>query len=112
MLNFGASKPRVRGGAGPPGPPPLDPHLSLLDALLKSFLSVMGSIWSVDSLGNSSLSSKFVQYFPSFDVFNFPFQGGMKGVVFTDVFQAFIMLAGLLIVIIQVVYSLFCMAMF
>ena len=26
MLNFGASKPRVGGGAGPPGPP-LDPHL-------------------------------------------------------------------------------------
>ena len=26
MLNFGASKPRVKGGAGPPGPP-LDPHL-------------------------------------------------------------------------------------
>ena len=26
MLNFGASKPRVRGGARPPGPP-LDPHL-------------------------------------------------------------------------------------
>ena len=26
MLNFGASKPRVRGGPGPPGPP-LDPHL-------------------------------------------------------------------------------------
>ena len=22
MLNFGASKPRVKGGAGPPGPPP------------------------------------------------------------------------------------------
>ena len=28
MLNFGASKPRVRGGPGPPGPP-LDPHLVL-----------------------------------------------------------------------------------
>ena len=28
MLNFGASKPRVRGGPGPPGPP-LDPHLYL-----------------------------------------------------------------------------------
>ena len=26
MLNFGASKPRVRGGPGPRGPP-LDPHL-------------------------------------------------------------------------------------
>ena len=26
MLNFGASKPRVKGGPGPPGPP-LDPHL-------------------------------------------------------------------------------------
>ena len=26
MLNFGASKPRVRGGPGPPGPP-LDPYL-------------------------------------------------------------------------------------
>ena len=54
----------------------------------------------------------FLVFFPSFNVFSFPFQGGMKGVVFTDVFQAFIMLAGLLIVIIQVVYSLFCMAMF
>ncbi len=30
------------------------------------------------------------------------FQGGIKGVVFTDVFQAFIMLAGLLIVTIMV----------
>ena len=29
MLNFGASKPRVRGGgAGPPGPP-LDPHTGI-----------------------------------------------------------------------------------
>ena len=27
MLNFGASKPRVRGGARAPGGPPLDPHL-------------------------------------------------------------------------------------
>ena len=27
MLNFGASKPRVRGGARAPGAPPLDPHL-------------------------------------------------------------------------------------
>ncbi len=30
------------------------------------------------------------------------FQGGMKGVIFTDVFQAFVMLAGLLVVTIQV----------
>ena len=29
MLNFGASKPRVKGGARAPGPPPLDPHLSI-----------------------------------------------------------------------------------
>ena len=29
MLNFGASKPRVKGGPGPPGPP-LDPRLDLL----------------------------------------------------------------------------------
>ena len=28
MLNFGASKPRVRGGPGPPGTP-LDPHLKV-----------------------------------------------------------------------------------
>ena len=28
MLNFGASKPRVRGGPGPRGPP-LDPHLNI-----------------------------------------------------------------------------------
>ena len=27
MLNFGASKPRVKGGARAPGAPPLDPHL-------------------------------------------------------------------------------------
>ena len=27
MLNFGASKPRVRGGARAPGAPLLDPHL-------------------------------------------------------------------------------------
>ena len=32
MLNFGASKPRVKGG---PGPPPPDPHLLLL---LRMFL--------------------------------------------------------------------------
>ena len=30
MLNFGASKPRVKGGARAPGPPPLDPHLHIL----------------------------------------------------------------------------------
>ena len=29
MLNFGASKPRVKGGPGPPGPP-LDPHLIIM----------------------------------------------------------------------------------
>ena len=29
MLNFGASKPRVRGGARAPGAPPLDPRLNL-----------------------------------------------------------------------------------
>ena len=29
MLNFGASKPRVRGGARAPGAPPLDPHLKV-----------------------------------------------------------------------------------
>ena len=27
MLNFGASKARVKGGARAPGAPPLDPHL-------------------------------------------------------------------------------------
>ena len=43
------------------------------------------------------------------DVFCFLFQGGIKGVVFTDVFQAFIMLVGLLIVIIQV-YSMYHIA--
>ena len=37
MLNFGASKPRVRGGPGPPGPP-LDPHL-LAQAVSKIFMS-------------------------------------------------------------------------
>ena len=30
LLNFGASKPRVKGGPGPPGPP-LDPHPTLSD---------------------------------------------------------------------------------
>ena len=49
--------------------------LSLLDALLKSFLSVMGSIWSVDSLGNSSLSSKFLQYFSKFWCIQFSVSG-------------------------------------
>ena len=34
MLNFGASKPRVRGGARAPGAPPLDPHLKLLSVSL------------------------------------------------------------------------------
>ena len=29
MLNFGASKSRVKGGPGPPGPP-LDPHLVIV----------------------------------------------------------------------------------
>ena len=31
MLNFGASKPRVRGGPGPPGPPPGSAAASLRD---------------------------------------------------------------------------------
>ena len=31
-LNFGASKPGVRGGPGPPGPP-VDPHLNLYIAM-------------------------------------------------------------------------------
>ena len=30
MLNFGASKPRVKGGG--PGPPPLDPHLAVSES--------------------------------------------------------------------------------
>ena len=33
MLNFGASKPRVKGGPGPPGPP-LDPHLALRQLII------------------------------------------------------------------------------
>ena len=36
MLNFGASKPRVRGGPGPPGPPP-DPHLVKANNCLKGW---------------------------------------------------------------------------
>ena len=39
MLNFGASKPRVKGGPGPPGPP-LDPHLSKLISKEKVDLTV------------------------------------------------------------------------
>ena len=34
MLNFGASKPRVKGRPGPQGPPPLDPHLDLHSKIL------------------------------------------------------------------------------
>ena len=34
MLNFGASKPRVKGGARAPGAPPLDPHLKMQKILL------------------------------------------------------------------------------
>ena len=34
MLNFGASKPRVRGGGPGPRGPPLDPHLKTWDNVL------------------------------------------------------------------------------
>ena len=37
MLNFGASKPRVKGGPGPPGPP-LDPHLKTIYLNLSIFV--------------------------------------------------------------------------
>ena len=45
MLNFGASKPRVRGGPGPPGPPPLDPHLKALAV----WIEMWSKITEIDS---------------------------------------------------------------
>ena len=35
-LNFGASKPGVRGGPGPLGPPPLDPLVNNVHVIYKS----------------------------------------------------------------------------
>ena len=35
MLKFGASKPRVKGGPGSPGPP-LDPHLTQIHMVTKA----------------------------------------------------------------------------
>ena len=43
MLNFGASKPRVGGGPGPPGPP-LDPRLVTSSCKFLTFLLQ----WSVN----------------------------------------------------------------
>ena len=45
MLNFGASKPRVKGGPGPPGPP-LDPHLTLPFLILLGKTETLGSLYS------------------------------------------------------------------
>ena len=39
MLNFGTSKPRVKGGPGPPGPP-LDPHLRIQYKLLYTDINI------------------------------------------------------------------------
>ena len=62
MLNFGASKPRVRGGARAPGAPPLDPRLhpnvpqdfhigkSLLNSAWSLFLAAATSEIEVDGL--------------------------------------------------------------
>ena len=41
MLNFGASKPRVKGGPGPPAPPGSAPDVSILLHLKERFLSVI-----------------------------------------------------------------------
>ena len=41
MLNFGASKPRVEGGARAPGPPP-DPHLTS-DAMLSDVITYIAN---------------------------------------------------------------------
>ena len=43
MLNFGASKPRVRGGARAPGAPPLDPHLHLRKSFSKKIVHLVVS---------------------------------------------------------------------
>ena len=65
MLNFGASKPRVKGGPGPPGPP-LDPHLLLRDKCdipedpdwqtqhtwaVKCYWTVLSSDWLAGRMG-------------------------------------------------------------
>ena len=47
MLNFGASKPRVRGGPGPPGPPPLDPRLNFALGIVCLPLSKVSCVNSV-----------------------------------------------------------------
>ena len=45
MLNFGASKPRVRGGAWAPGAPPLDPHLVCISSVCISSVCIYLSVW-------------------------------------------------------------------
>ena len=68
MLNFGASKPRVRGGPGPRGPP-LDPHLfsTSLHSLrmAKNTQSIYQQINSLPSaLNYNEITEKMVQIFP------------------------------------------------
>ena len=50
MLNFGASKPRVRGGPGPPGPPPGSAPASLL--LISVTIPIAGMIWMISLLSS------------------------------------------------------------
>ena len=72
MLNFGASKPRVRGGARAPGPPPLDPHLENADTskdktqLISADISYLCE-WNIDSLHVSIPTTawfRLPRYFP------------------------------------------------
>ena len=56
MLNFGASKPRVKGGPGPRGPP-LDPHLDATPFDVTQDLIDLRHVWEpVDPLRCHCLS--------------------------------------------------------
>ena len=61
MLNFGASKPRVKGGPGPPGPP-LDPHLLMWDSPMSCLFSpnILVNIFS-GRITKSNLSHSFLK---------------------------------------------------
>ena len=45
MLNFGASKPRVRGGPGPPGPPPGSAADKIVDHVNYGKLRDFATFW-------------------------------------------------------------------
>ena len=93
MLNFGASKPRVRGGARAPGAPPLDPHLFFQQySRIFSFPNFCPKTTkSRNPKGSRLIFSIMIEYLYQWQIQHFRWDGGanlyISGKVFTKNFM-------------------------